>query len=81
MKEDKEYEEFKEKTEITMKKDLKKIIKSYHKMPKTEYAVLKGLVETTLMKDVLQTVWITGFHEGTKQAIIEFKKGKKNKKE
>ena len=32
------------------------------------------------MKEVLQTVWITGFHKGTKQARIEYDKERKKNK-
>ena len=72
--------EFRKQTEIIMERDLKKIIKSYHNIPKTEYLVLKELVKINPMKDVLRTVWITGFHEGTKQARIEFEKTKEKRR-
>jgi hypothetical protein len=33
------------------------------------------------MKEVLQTVWVTAFHRGTREARIEYqKKRKENKK-
>jgi hypothetical protein len=63
MKEEKTFKEWKEETEIIMERDLKKIIKSYHNIPRTEYLVLKELVKINPVKDVLETVWVTGFHE------------------
>jgi len=80
MKEVETFKEFRERTEIIMERDLKRTIKSYHKIPKEEYIVLRELVKINPMKDVLHTFWVTGFHEGTKQARIEFEKQKKKQK-
>lgn len=72
------FKEFRERTETIMERDIKKIIKAYRNIPKTQYVVLKELVKINPIKDVLLTVWITGFHEGTKQARIKAEKGKKD---
>jgi len=73
------FEEFKEKALIAMEKDIKKIIKLYNNLPKTEYAVLKELVKINPVKDVLHTVWISAFCTGIKEARIEFDKQKEKK--
>ena len=73
------FKEFRKQTEIVMERDLKKIIKSFRKIPKVQYMVLRELMNIGLMKEALQTTWITGFHEGTKQSRIEFEKGKEKR--
>jgi len=75
------FKEFKEKVEIIMERDLKKIIKSYRDIPKTEYIVLRELVKTNPIKDVLLTVWMSAFHEGTKRARIKLEKMMEEKNE
>ncbi len=75
-KEAEKFKEFKKEAEIMMEKDLKKIMKIYRKLPKTEYLVLKELAEISPVKDVLRTVWITAFHAGIKLARIAYEKGK-----
>lgn len=79
MKEDEGFEEFKKEAGIMMEKDIKKVIKSFRNIPKNEHIVLKELAKTSLMKEVLQTIWVTAFHKGTKQAVIEYNRKRKNK--
>lgn len=77
MKEAEAFKKFKEENDIIMERDLKMIIRLCHKGP--EYALLKKLMNTSLMKDFIHAIWVSGFLRGIKRAMEEFDKQKKCK--